>query len=180
MDVFSYSSGGQKFSQFNWSDVRVSALSPGPGKNILPSLGSGASFLGSCRSWPFLQPPSQQHCFLPQWSHNPLFCMSNLSLPPSVRTFGITFMAPWIIQVTSSSIKLRAFNLIISVKSLLPHKRTYLQVAEIRTWVSLGTITESTWLPRWLSSKESFCQCRRCRWSRFSPWVGKVPWRRKW
>ena len=29
--------------------------------------------------------------------------------------------------------------------------------------------------PRWLSSKESTCQCRRCE---FDPWVGKVPWRR--
>ena len=25
--------------------------------------------------------------------------------------------------------------------------------------------------------KESACQCRRCR---FDPWVGKIPWRRKW
>ena len=32
-------------------------------------------------------------------------------------------------------------------------------------------------LPRWLSSKESACQCGRLR---FSPWVGKIPWRRKW
>ena len=32
-------------------------------------------------------------------------------------------------------------------------------------------------LPRWLSSKESTCQCRR---HRFDPWVGKIPWRRKW
>ena len=29
----------------------------------------------------------------------------------------------------------------------------------------------------WLSSKESTCQCRR---RRFNPWVGKIPWRRKW
>ena len=28
----------------------------------------------------------------------------------------------------------------------------------------------------WLSSKESTCQCRRCR---FDPWVGEIPWRRK-
>ena len=46
--------------------------------------------------------------------------------------------------------------------------------------MSLGTISQSTWLPRWLISKESICQCRRCRWPRFSPWVRKVPWRRKW
>ena len=32
-------------------------------------------------------------------------------------------------------------------------------------------------LPRWLSGKESSCQRRR---HRFDPWVGKIPWRRKW
>ena len=31
--------------------------------------------------------------------------------------------------------------------------------------------------PWWLSSKASSSQNRRCR---FSPWVGKIPWRRKW
>ena len=29
----------------------------------------------------------------------------------------------------------------------------------------------------WLSDKESACQCKR---SGFHPWVGKIPWRRKW
>ena len=33
------------------------------------------------------------------------------------------------------------------------------------------------WLPRWYSGNESTCQCRRCQ---FDPWVGKIPWRRKW
>ena len=32
-------------------------------------------------------------------------------------------------------------------------------------------------LPRWLSGKEPACQWRRCG---FHPWVGKIPWRRKW
>ena len=32
-------------------------------------------------------------------------------------------------------------------------------------------------LPWWLSGKKSTCQCRR---HRFDPWVGKIPWRRKW
>ena len=32
-------------------------------------------------------------------------------------------------------------------------------------------------LPRWLSSKESACQSRRCE---FDPWVIKISWRRKW
>ena len=28
--------------------------------------------------------------------------------------------------------------------------------------------------------KESACQCRRLRRCGFDPWVGKIPWRRKW
>ena len=32
-------------------------------------------------------------------------------------------------------------------------------------------------LPRWLSGKESACQCRR---RGFDPWVGKIPWKSKW
>ena len=34
-----------------------------------------------------------------------------------------------------------------------------------------------TGLPRWLSCKETACQCKR---HRFNPWVRKIPWRRKW
>jgi len=36
------------------------------------------------------------------------------------------------------------------------------------------------WLFRWLSGKESACQCRRHRRHRFNPWVRKISWRRKW
>ena len=35
------------------------------------------------------------------------------------------------------------------------------------------------WLPGGLSSKESACQCRRCRRCGFNPWA-EIPWRRKW
>ena len=34
--------------------------------------------------------------------------------------------------------------------------------------------------PRWLSGKESACQCRRHRRHGFDPWDGKISWRRKW
>ena len=30
------------------------------------------------------------------------------------------------------------------------------------------------------SGKESTCQCRRCKRCGLDPWVGKIPWRRKW
>jgi len=36
------------------------------------------------------------------------------------------------------------------------------------------------WLLRWLSSKESACQYRKCRRLRFDTWVGSILQRRKW
>ena len=33
---------------------------------------------------------------------------------------------------------------------------------------------------RWLSGEESTCHCRRLRRHRFSPWFGKILWKRKW
>ena len=36
-----------------------------------------------------------------------------------------------------------------------------------------------SWLSRWLSGKDSSCQCSRCRRWEFDSWVGKIPWRRK-
>ena len=53
-------------------------------------------------------------------------------------------------------------------------------------WVSSGCQRVSTtypriWgLPRWHYDKEPACHCRRHKRHRFSPWVGKIPWRRKW
>ena len=34
--------------------------------------------------------------------------------------------------------------------------------------------------PGGTNGKESSCQCRRCQRGRFDPWVGKIPWSRKW
>ena len=34
--------------------------------------------------------------------------------------------------------------------------------------------------PRWHSGKESACQCKRRKRCGFSPWVGMIPWSRKW
>ena len=50
-----------------------------------------------------------------------------------------------------------------------------------RSWFVHGYIYQcinlGIGIPRWLIGKESACQCRR--WG-FDPWVGKIPWRRKW
>ena len=40
--------------------------------------------------------------------------------------------------------------------------------------------TRKLWLPRWLSGKESAGQGRRSRRRGPHPWVGKIPWSRKW
>ena len=52
---------------------------------------------------------------------------------------------------------------------------TFLQAAHIGRIVK-----ESAGLPEWLSSKDPACQCRRHRRRGFNPWVGKIPWSRKW
>ena len=54
-----------------------------------------------------------------------------------------------------------------------------------REWKQLALGRLSLRLPRWLSGKESTCQCRKLR---FDPWVGKIPipvffihvWRTPW
>ena len=38
-------------------------------------------------------------------------------------------------------------------------------------------INKNLRIARWLSGKESACQCKR---HRFDLWFGKIPWRRKW
>ena len=44
----------------------------------------------------------------------------------------------------------------------------------------MGEVIDMSKLPRWLSGKESACQCRRCRRHGLDPWVGKIPRRRTW
>ena len=53
-------------------------------------------------------------------------------------------------------------------------------------WVTLGrlasldALVHCEVLTRWCRGKESACKCRRCKRWCFHPWVGKIPWRRKW
>ena len=63
---------------------------------------------------------------------------------------------------------------------------------ELMTWYLVGRVLSThivlstKWylvvppLPRWHSGKESACRCRRCKRCRFSPWVRKITWSRKW
>ena len=55
----------------------------------------------------------------------------------------------------------------------------YLYTSICNVYIHISTYLY-TGLPRWLSGKESACQCRRHRRPGFDPWIGKIPWRRKW
>ena len=51
----------------------------------------------------------------------------------------------------------------------------------IQTLVFMVTsIFEACGFPSGASDKESACQCRRLKRHGFNPWVGKIPWSRKW
>ena len=47
----------------------------------------------------------------------------------------------------------------------------------LSTYLTPQTKRHSRGFPGGSDSKESACQCRR---HRFDPWIGKIPWRRKW
>ena len=100
------------------------------------------------------------------------------------------FLYPWCLSIQYLLFHLSIFHLPLFFKgrdggrwSLYPqglvwhlaHSRCF-----VFCWMTMRCFERNQilpWLPCWLSSKESVCQCRR---SRFDPWVGKIPWRRKW
>ena len=66
--------------------------------------------------------------------------------------------------------------------SRLPYiiQASLVNVFHLLQWTHNLSRTLGIWLPWWLSNKEYCCQCKRCIRHRFSLWVGKIPWRRKW
>ena len=62
-------------------------------------------------------------------------------------------------------------------------QKIFLEVIE-RYWDVLWRCLHESifffWLPRQLSDKETTCQCNEPQKCRLDPWVGKMPWRRKW
>ena len=63
------------------------------------------------------------------------------------------------------------------MRCLPSQEMTSLQGTSIKHSWALEVSASLEGLPRCLSGKESSCQCRR---PGFDPWVGKIPWRRKW
>ena len=75
---------------------------------------------------------------------------------------------------------LGAFTARVRVQFLVQELRSYEPSSKGKTnKQKQGNISDNPYvgLPKWLSGKESFCQCRRCE---FNPGVGKISWGRKW
>ena len=79
-----------------------------------------------------------------------------------------TSITSWCILILAIDISQHPFTLSnqTAVYTPLPHRNT-----------SFHASYSKNVLPRWLIGKEFACQWRRCG---FDPWVGKIPWRRKW
>ena len=54
------------------------------------------------------------------------------------------------------------------------------QETPFRKWKASCTVGDHSHFPGGTSCKESACQCKRQKRYGFDPWVGKIPWRRKW
>ena len=63
-------------------------------------------------------------------------------------------------------------------------RKLYSATVVVLTWIhsckeSLKIPALIFFFPRWLSGKESICQCRKHKRCEFNSWVRKIPWRRK-
>ena len=65
----------------------------------------------------------------------------------------------------------------IKMGTIIPH-RAIIGIEQVSYNKALGKVLFG--VPRWRSGKESTCHCRRHRRHGFDPWVGKIPWNRKW
>ena len=63
------------------------------------------------------------------------------------------------------------------VRKTEKHQPVFQRIAEPKI-VTLKLLCSDTGFPGGTSDKEPTCQCRRLKRHSFSPWVGKIPWRR--
>ena len=92
------------------------------------------------------------------------------------------FATPWTVHGILQATILEWFAISFSKEGVLTMSRCQEWLKGMRTQNTIPML--NSWghlynirLPQLLSGKESTCQCRR---HRFKPWVGKIPWRRKW
>ena len=86
----------------------------------------------------------------------------------------------WILEGLNGSVgpgKHSLFNIALCMLKLRTISGGFLNNCNLQgTWYLLGSVYVSHF-PDGSDGKDSACQCRRCK---FNPWIGKLPWRRKW
>ena len=111
-----------------------------------------------------------------------VFTECHFSVPGFCLRYYITFschfsLDSWLWQFLSLPLLLMTLSVLRSPGQVFCRIFLNLDLCD----VSLGWLDSGYgvfWrLPWWLIGKELFCQCRR---RGFHPWVGKIPWRRKW
>ena len=113
---------------------------------------------------------------------------SILGLVPCSQA-GATTRSPnmrWALSIVEQSSRSPLGSNLVQIWVILSYYRVQLWVVgilapETMTILALreffGNMYEKVRCLLWLSGKKSACQCRR---HQFDPWVGTVPWRRKW
>ena len=108
-------------------------------------------------------------------------CQAPLSMRFSRQEYwsGLPFPSPG--DLPNPGIKPVFLVSLALTNGFLYHCTTYNWMYLLKTKIPLlwfsQTISFSSNKVRWSGGKESACQCRR---HRFNPWVGKIPWKRKW
>ena len=140
------------------------------------------------RKWFLAPPPGLSHC----WSHCPV---TPSPRPPRIlmpNYMSIIHLAHFQMPVFWQTSRINTYGkvdvilayVIIIYLHILPKLAGKLLEIDFSKWlVSVSVYRPSSLpegLPRWLSGKDSACQCRRSRRHGFDPWVGKISWSRKW
>ena len=77
--------------------------------------------------------------------------------------------------ILGSNIKYKMIDVFLKLSLM-----SLLEIGDFRAHIKISSLFLLSGLPRWISDKEFACQHRRHRSCVFNPWVGKMPWRRKW
>ena len=98
----------------------------------------------------------------------------------TTRFHRVSKMQTCIASLQERNIKYIRFQANLTLKHF--HKFVKFQNSPVLSWIGFAFDKgcNVVALPSWLSGKESAWQYRRYRRPWFEPWVGKIPWRRKW
>ena len=95
----------------------------------------------------------------------------------ALRAPGVWTRTSWKLGVLSPDTTLLHWEEVWRGTSVL---KKILRLPDADIWVTHGISKTNFELFGWCSGKEFTCQFRRCKRHEFDPWIGKIPWSRKW